>query len=59
MGIDFLKVLNCSYRSLRLHVWPVVESLEGKWGSRGTVEHRRGTLPWVGKACGECKIVGC
>jgi hypothetical protein len=32
---------------------PVVEALEGKWGSQGTVEQRRGTLPWVGQACGE------
>jgi hypothetical protein len=38
MGIDFLKVLNCSYSALRLLVWPIAEAMEGKWGSRGTVE---------------------
>jgi hypothetical protein len=53
LGIDFLKVLNYSYRALRLPVWPVVEALERKWGSRRTVEQRRGTLPGVGQACGE------
>ena len=26
LGIDFLKVLNYSYRALRLHVWPVFEA---------------------------------
>jgi hypothetical protein len=29
LGIDFLKVLNCSYRSLKLTVWPVVEAQKG------------------------------
>jgi hypothetical protein len=48
LGIDFLKVLNCSYRDLRLPIRPVVEALEGKWGSRNTIEKRRGTLPGVG-----------
>jgi hypothetical protein len=33
MGIDFLKVLNYSYRAMRLPVRPVVEALEGKWGN--------------------------
>jgi hypothetical protein len=41
------------YRALRLLVWPVVEALEGKWGSQRIVEQRRGTLPGVGQACGE------
>jgi hypothetical protein len=53
LGIEFLKEPNCSYSALRLPVWPVVEALEGKWGSRRTVEQRRGTLPGVGQACGE------
>jgi hypothetical protein len=53
LGIDFLKVLNCNHRALRLHVQPVVEALEGKWGSQGTAEQRRGTLHGVGQACGE------
>jgi hypothetical protein len=26
MGIDFLKVLNCSYRALRLLLQPIVEA---------------------------------
>jgi hypothetical protein len=38
LGIDFLKVLNCSYKALTLPVWLVVEALEGKWGNRRTVE---------------------
>jgi hypothetical protein len=53
MGIDFMKVLNYSYRALRLPVRPIAEALKGKWGNRGTVEQRRGTLPWVGQECGE------
>jgi hypothetical protein len=53
LGIDFLKVLNYNYRALRLHVRPIVESLEGKWGSRRIVEKRRDTLLGVGQACGE------
>jgi hypothetical protein len=48
LRIDFPKVLNYSCRALRLPIWPVVEALEGKWGSQGIVEQRRGTLPWVG-----------
>jgi hypothetical protein len=49
----FPGALGNSYGALRLPVWPVVEAPEGKWGSRGTVEQRRGTLPGVGQACGE------
>jgi hypothetical protein len=41
------------YKAIRLHVWLVFETLEGKWGSRRIVEQRRGTLPGVGQACGE------
>jgi hypothetical protein len=47
------KGVNCSYSALRLPVWPIAESLEGKWGIQGIVEQSRGTLPWVGHACGE------
>jgi hypothetical protein len=53
LGIDFPKVPNCSYRALRLPIWPIVEAPERKWGSQGTVEQRRATLPGVGKTCGE------
>jgi hypothetical protein len=53
LGIDFLKVLNCNYSALRLPVRPVVEALEGKWGSQRIVEKRRDTLPGVGQAYGE------
>jgi hypothetical protein len=53
LGIVFLKVLNYNYRAMRLPVRPVAEALEGKWGSQWNVDKRRGTLPWVGKACGE------
>jgi hypothetical protein len=49
----FPGALGNNYRALRLPVRPVVEAPEGKWGSRGTVEQRRGTLPGVGHACGE------
>jgi hypothetical protein len=48
LGINFLKVPNYRYRALRLPVQPVVEALEGKWGSQRTVEKIRGTLPGVG-----------
>jgi hypothetical protein len=34
LGI-FSQGASCSYRALRLPVWPVVEALEGKWGSEG------------------------
>jgi len=53
LGIDFLKVLNCNYKALRLPFRHVVEALERKWGSQGTVEKRRGTLARVGHECGE------
>jgi hypothetical protein len=47
LGIDFLKVINYNYMSLRLLVWPIVEALEGKLGNRKTVEKRRGNfLGW-------------
>jgi hypothetical protein len=59
LGIDFLNVLNFISKDLRLPVQPIVEALEGKWGSRGTVEKRRGTLPRVGQGCGELGTVGC
>ena len=29
---------NCSYSAMRIHVWPIVEALEGKWGSRRNIE---------------------
>jgi hypothetical protein len=58
LGINFLKVLNYGYNALILLVQPMAEALEGKWGSRRTVEQRRGTLPWVGQAFGEGEVVG-
>jgi hypothetical protein len=39
----------CSHSPQRIPLRPVVEALEGKWGSRRTVEQRRGTLHGVGK----------
>jgi hypothetical protein len=51
--VILLREPNCNYSALRLHVCPIVEALEGKWGSRRTIEQRRGTLPGVGHACGE------
>jgi hypothetical protein len=39
---------NYNYSARRIHVRPIVESLEGKWGSRRTVAQRRGTLLGVG-----------
>jgi hypothetical protein len=56
LGIVFPCVLGNSYRALRLYVWPVVEAPEGKWGSRRTVEQRRGTLPGVGQAVGNERL---
>jgi hypothetical protein len=53
LGIDFLRELNSSYNTLRLLVRTIVEALKRKWGNRRIVEKRRGTLPWVGQACGE------
>jgi hypothetical protein len=53
LGIDFLKVLNCIYMALRLHSRPIFEALERKWGIRGTIEQRKGTVPGVGQECGE------
>jgi hypothetical protein len=38
LGIDFLKVPNCSYRALRLPVRPIVEAPKGKWGNQRTFE---------------------
>jgi hypothetical protein len=35
MGIDFLKVLNYSYRALRLPVRPVVEAQKGSGAAEG------------------------
>jgi hypothetical protein len=35
MEIDFLKVLNCSYRALGLHVWPVAEAQKGSGEAEG------------------------
>jgi hypothetical protein len=58
LRIDLLKVINCGYNALRLPIQPVAEALEGKWGSQRTIEKRRGTLPWVGQACGEGEAVG-
>jgi hypothetical protein len=45
--------LGNSYRALRLLVDLLLKPSEGKWGSRRTVEQRRGTLPRVGQTCGE------
>ena len=45
-------MINYDYNALRLPVQPVAEALEGKWGSRGTVEKRRGTLAWVERHVG-------
>jgi hypothetical protein len=35
LGIDFLKVLNCSYSALRLLVWLVVEARKGTGAIKG------------------------
>jgi hypothetical protein len=35
LGIDFLKVINYSYRTLRLPVWPVVEAWKGSRADEG------------------------
>jgi hypothetical protein len=48
MGIYFSKVPNYNYKALRPPFCPVVEAPERKWGSRGVVEQRRGTLSGLG-----------
>jgi hypothetical protein len=35
LGIDFLKVLNCSYNALRLSFWPIVEAQKGSGATEG------------------------
>jgi hypothetical protein len=35
LGIDFLKVLNCSYSALRLPIQPVVEAQKGSGVAKG------------------------
>jgi hypothetical protein len=35
MGIDFLKVLNCSYSAIRLPVRPIVEARKGSGAAEG------------------------
>ena len=35
MGIDFLKVLKCTYRALRLPVWPIAEARKGSGAAEG------------------------
>jgi hypothetical protein len=51
--VIFSREPNCNYSTLRIPIRTIVEALEGKWGSRRTVEQRRGTLPGVVHACGE------
>jgi hypothetical protein len=38
LGIVFSKVPNCSYKALRLLVWPVAKAPERKWGSQKTID---------------------
>jgi hypothetical protein len=35
LGIDFLKVLNWSYRYLRLPIWPIAEAQKGSGTTKG------------------------
>jgi hypothetical protein len=35
LEIDFLKMLNCSYMTLRLLVWVVVEARKGSGAAKG------------------------
>jgi hypothetical protein len=53
LGIDFLREPNYNYNAMRLLVWSVAEALEGKWGSRRTIDLIRDTLHGVGETCGE------
>jgi hypothetical protein len=56
-GSDFSwREPNNSYSAMRILVHSVAESLEGKWGSRRTVEQRRGTLPGVGQHVGNERL---
>jgi hypothetical protein len=42
----FPEVSNYNNKDLRLHVWPIVEAIEGKWGGRGNTE--KGNTSWGG-----------
>jgi hypothetical protein len=51
VGIDFLKVLNCSYSALRLPVCPVVEAWKGSGAAKGLLSREGahflgGTCMW-------------
>ena len=45
-GIDFLKVLNCSYKALRLPVRPVAEAQKGSGVAEGLLSS---VGPWLWK----------
>jgi hypothetical protein len=54
--IDFLKVLNCIYRTLRLPVWPIVEARKGSGAAKGMLSRegahfRGGTGMWGMRDC--------
>jgi hypothetical protein len=49
----FLGEIGISCRDLIHPVHIIAITLEGNWGSRGTVEKRSDTLPWVYQLLGE------
>jgi hypothetical protein len=56
IGIDFLKVLNYSYRALRLPVWHVVEARKGSGAAEGLLSREGphflgGTYMWGMRGC--------
>jgi hypothetical protein len=57
LGIDFLKVFNCSYSALRLPIRPVVEARKGSGAaeellSREGAHFLGGTRMWGMRDCG-------
>jgi hypothetical protein len=51
VGIDFLKVINCSYNAQRLPIWPIVEAQKGSGASEGLLSREGahfmdGTCMW-------------
>jgi hypothetical protein len=56
LGIDFLKVLNYSYSSLRLHAWLVAKAWKGSGVAKGLLRREGayflgGTGKWGMRDC--------
>jgi hypothetical protein len=56
LGIDFLKVLNCSYSALKLPIHPIVEAQKGSGATEGLLRREGahflgGTGMWGMRDC--------